>query len=168
MRPLQTSACNECDFDIIFHPCKLFSPPADSNSGRLVEKEERAEGSVSWRVYFSYIKALGYWIFVLQLFLLFGKNGVGIATNYWLSAWSEEGNNLTLSNASQVSILSKHSLRLAGVYVCLHSSDSIECIPVSTSKVCECNMMHRCFEPLFRHATLKLFSWFHLFKNRTR
>ncbi|XP_033646525.1 ATP-binding cassette sub-family C member 9-like [Asterias rubens] len=87
---------------------------ADSNSGRLVEKEERAEGSVSWKVYASYIKAIGYWIFVVQLLLMFGKNGVGIATNYWLSAWSEEGNNLTLSNASQAELMASLDHYLGG------------------------------------------------------
>ncbi|XP_071784449.1 ATP-binding cassette sub-family C member 8-like isoform X1 [Asterias amurensis] len=73
----------------------------DSSTGRLVEKEERAEGSVSWKVYLSYIRALGYWTFIASLLLVFSQYGLGIGTNYWLSAWSEKGNNLTLENATQ-------------------------------------------------------------------
>ncbi len=80
----------------------LLDQTGQSSTGRLVEKEERAEGSVSWKVYLSYIKALGYWTFILTLALVFSQNGLGIGTNYWLSAWSETGNNLTLSNATQV------------------------------------------------------------------
>ncbi|XP_038067062.1 ATP-binding cassette sub-family C member 8-like isoform X2 [Patiria miniata] len=71
---------------------------ADSTqAGRLVEKEERAEGSVSWRIYLVYIKHLGFGVFLFQLLLLLGKNGLGVGTNYWLAGWSEHGNNHTIN-----------------------------------------------------------------------
>ena len=72
----------------------------ESATGRLVQKEERAEGSVSWRVYLAYIKALGVWIFTLIMFLSVLQNGLSVGTNFWLSAWSEAGANMT--NATQV------------------------------------------------------------------
>ena len=81
----------------------FFVSAAESTTGKLVEKEERAEGSVSWRVYLVYIRHLGFGVFFFQLLLLMGRNGLGIGTNYWLSAWSEHGNNVTKSaNGSEV------------------------------------------------------------------
>ncbi|XP_038067610.1 ATP-binding cassette sub-family C member 8-like [Patiria miniata] len=92
---------------------------ADSTqAGRLVEKEERAEGSVSWRIYLVYIKHLGFGVFLFQLLLLLGKNGLGVGTNYWLAGWSEHGNNLNTSlNGSEDALLGYYLGGYAGLSV---------------------------------------------------
>ncbi|XP_038067451.1 ATP-binding cassette sub-family C member 9-like [Patiria miniata] len=83
-----------------------------STSGRLVQKEERAEGSVSWRVYLSYVQALGYWVFGLILLLSVLQSGLSIGTNFWLSEWSEAGANMT--NATESELLDSLTYYLGG------------------------------------------------------
>ncbi|XP_070559242.1 ATP-binding cassette sub-family C member 9-like [Ptychodera flava] len=59
--------------------------------GTLIEDEERLTGAVSWRVYRTYAKAIKYPLVVLTLLLLAAQVGALMASNFWLSAWSEAG-----------------------------------------------------------------------------
>ena len=77
----------------------------DNAEGKLIQKEERNTGSVKMEVYWYYIKAIGVGLFALVMLLFVGQNGLSIATNFWLSEWSEAGNNIT--NATEVSRTSK-------------------------------------------------------------
>ena len=69
-----------------------------------MEKEERMTGSVKIGVYWYYIKSVGVLLFAFVIFLFLGQNGISVATNFYLSDWSEAGNNLT--NATKVSTIS--------------------------------------------------------------
>lgn len=60
-----------------------------------MEKEERNKGSVSWRVYWHYIKTFNTFLFLLCVFLFVLQNAVMVGNNYWLSLWSEAGINAT-------------------------------------------------------------------------
>lgn len=60
-----------------------------------MEKEERNKGSVSWRVYWHYIKTFNAFLFLLCVFLFVLQNAVMVGNNYWLSLWSEAGINAT-------------------------------------------------------------------------
>nr|XP_006814495.1 PREDICTED: ATP-binding cassette sub-family C member 8-like [Saccoglossus kowalevskii] len=65
----------------------------DGDTGTLIEKEERETGSVSWRIYLAYIKAIKYPLFVLTI-VMYTLQGVAlILNNFWLSDWSESGSN---------------------------------------------------------------------------
>ena len=58
-------------------------------AGRLVQEEEKASGSVNWRVYKTYLESLGpwwYWILILGLFLM--QQGVQVFQSYWIRAWT--------------------------------------------------------------------------------
>ena len=77
--------------------------PDTSEKGKLMEKEERMTGSVKMDVYWYYIKAIGVLLFAFVILLFVGQNGLSIATNFWLSDWSEAGNNIT--DATPVSIV---------------------------------------------------------------
>ena len=55
-------------------------------------------------VYWYYIKAIRVSLFSFVLLLFVGMNGVSIATNFWLSDWSEAGNKVA-DNATAVSIM---------------------------------------------------------------
>ncbi|XP_006035034.1 multidrug resistance-associated protein 9 [Alligator sinensis] len=64
--------------------------PAPIN--QLVQKEEKLEGSVTWKTYHAYIKASGGFIlssFVILLFML--MIGTSAFVNWWLSFWLEQG-----------------------------------------------------------------------------
>ena len=58
-------------------------------AGRLIQDEEKATGSVSWRVYKTYIDSLGpwwYWALILAAFLL--QQTIQVAQSYWIREWA--------------------------------------------------------------------------------
>lgn len=58
-------------------------------SGSLMQAEERAVSSVSWSVYYAYIKSSGsILVLPLILILLIASQGASIVTNLWLSWWT--------------------------------------------------------------------------------
>ncbi|XP_070559516.1 ATP-binding cassette sub-family C member 8-like [Ptychodera flava] len=61
------------------------------SSGALIEKEERERGSVSWRVYLAYAKAIKYYRVVLIFLLLAAQAATLMLSHFLLSAWSEAG-----------------------------------------------------------------------------
>ncbi|XP_077995245.1 ATP-binding cassette sub-family C member 9-like [Glandiceps talaboti] len=67
----------------------------DDASGKLIEKEERERGSVSWRVYLTYAKAVRIPAVILIFVLATLQMAAMVATNFWLSEWSEAGANTT-------------------------------------------------------------------------
>ncbi|XP_072038843.1 ATP-binding cassette sub-family C member 9-like [Amphiura filiformis] len=71
------------------------SQASERPQGKLMSKEERMRGSVSWKVYWFFIKNLGVHIFAVIVFLLVATNGIQIGTNFLLSEWSEKGANLS-------------------------------------------------------------------------
>ncbi|XP_071815996.1 ATP-binding cassette sub-family C member 9-like isoform X3 [Apostichopus japonicus] len=74
----------------------------DKEKGALMEKEERNKGSVSWRVYWHYIKTFNAFLFLLCVFLFVLQNAVMVGNNYWLSLWSEAGINATEENMDEI------------------------------------------------------------------
>uniref|UniRef100_A0A8C8SY07 ATP-binding cassette sub-family C member 5 n=1 Tax=Pelusios castaneus TaxID=367368 RepID=A0A8C8SY07_9SAUR len=65
---------------------------------QLVQKEEKQEGSVTWKTYHTYIKASGGFIlsfFVVLLFIL--MIGSSTFSNWWLSFWLEQGSGTNCS-----------------------------------------------------------------------
>ncbi|CCG81763.1 ATP-dependent bile acid permease [Taphrina deformans PYCC 5710] len=79
----------------------------------LVQEENRAKGSVQWKVYGSYTKSLGgffFWIFIAAAFL--AQQGFNILQSYWIREWAQSyqtrisnvfGNMLTHSPRNTVS-----------------------------------------------------------------
>ncbi|XP_070558782.1 ATP-binding cassette sub-family C member 9-like [Ptychodera flava] len=73
---------------------------ANGSVGALIEKEERLTGSVSWRVYRTYAKAVKYPLVVLIFTLLVTQVSFYAASNFWLSNWSGAG--VDIGNKTQV------------------------------------------------------------------
>ncbi|XP_070558013.1 ATP-binding cassette sub-family C member 9-like [Ptychodera flava] len=70
---------------------------------KIIAEEERERGSVSWRVYMLYVKAVKLPLFVIGLLLMISKVTAQTITNFWLSRWSESGANVS-SNLSKEEI----------------------------------------------------------------
>ncbi|XP_070559237.1 ATP-binding cassette sub-family C member 9-like isoform X2 [Ptychodera flava] len=70
--------------------------------GKLIEEEERYTGSVSWRIYRTYARAIKYPLAALTLLLLTAQSSTLMACNFWLSAWSGAG--LEMMNKTQENI----------------------------------------------------------------
>ncbi|XP_071484824.1 ATP-binding cassette sub-family C member 9-like [Diadema antillarum] len=60
-------------------------------TGRLIEEEEKEKGSVSYMMYLYYFKSMGYSIACLMVGCVAMRSGLQVATNFWLSDWSESG-----------------------------------------------------------------------------
>ncbi|KAG8689189.1 hypothetical protein FRC11_003875, partial [Ceratobasidium sp. 423] len=56
---------------------------------KLVQDEARAEGNVKWRIYKTYLKASGYFSWVVLVFLIVGYQGFGLIERLWLKTWGE-------------------------------------------------------------------------------
>ncbi|XP_022081016.1 ATP-binding cassette sub-family C member 8-like isoform X2 [Acanthaster planci] len=69
--------------------------------GRLVQDEERVKGAVSWRVYLTYVKAIGLVAFSFLLFFAVFQQALFIGTNFWLANWSEAGRNISSKTSEQ-------------------------------------------------------------------
>uniref|UniRef100_A0ABM5ETW9 ATP-binding cassette sub-family C member 12-like isoform X1 n=1 Tax=Pogona vitticeps TaxID=103695 RepID=A0ABM5ETW9_9SAUR len=75
---------------------KTRKDPAPAN--QLVKEEGKQEGSVSWKTYYTYIRASGgfiLWSFILLLFML--MIGCSAFSNWWLSYWLEQGSGANCS-----------------------------------------------------------------------
>ncbi|KAI8489553.1 hypothetical protein Bbelb_327200 [Branchiostoma belcheri] len=83
--------------------------------GKLIENEERLEGDVKLKYYAIFAAACGLYLAILVLFLQVSREGVALALDFWLAAWSgsnidgnmdawnhtETSGNYTLRNTSQ-------------------------------------------------------------------
>eukprot|EP00057_Strongylocentrotus_purpuratus_P024846 XP_011679320.1 PREDICTED: ATP-binding cassette sub-family C member 9-like [Strongylocentrotus purpuratus] len=69
--------------------------PEENEKGRLIAKEEKEKGSVSYRMYLHYFKAMGYGLALFVLFTAVTRSAIQISTNFWLSSWSQYDLNLT-------------------------------------------------------------------------
>ncbi|XP_077978183.1 ATP-binding cassette sub-family C member 9-like [Glandiceps talaboti] len=63
----------------------------NAETGTLIKREERERGSVSWRVYLAYGKAMKLPLVFLMLVMFLVQGTIHIFTNFWLSQWSEAG-----------------------------------------------------------------------------
>ncbi|XP_072177741.1 ATP-binding cassette sub-family C member 9-like [Diadema setosum] len=68
----------------------------DDERGKLVVKEDQETGSVSYEIYFFYLKAMNYVVGITAVLTVLAGCGFEIGTNFWLATWSEaslEANN---------------------------------------------------------------------------
>ncbi|KAL7749460.1 Transporter of the ATP-binding cassette (ABC) [Sorochytrium milnesiophthora] len=68
------------------HDVKL----ADKKGTKLVQKEDKTAGSVSWRIYYAYIMAVGGWLWVaLYMFSLLAPEWLDVLDTWWLKHWTD-------------------------------------------------------------------------------
>ena len=70
--------------------------------GRMIEKEERNTGTVSRKVVCFFLQAMRYPQACLVVALTLMQHSLIVATDFWLSRWSEAGDGLELANATEV------------------------------------------------------------------
>ena len=63
---------------------------------RLIQKEELERGSIAMSVYIYYLKALG-WTCIPTFITYLLSPAFTVATNFWLSDWSEAGLKVNVS-----------------------------------------------------------------------
>lgn len=80
---------------------KTVKAPKQSGAGKLTEEESRAEGSVTWSVYDTYIRSSGgylYWVLILLIFC--AAQGTVIGQDYWIKVWASAYGDAHKDNAS--------------------------------------------------------------------
>ncbi|XP_071499116.1 ATP-binding cassette sub-family C member 8-like [Diadema antillarum] len=61
----------------------------DSEKGRLITREDQEKGSVSYRIYWYYLRAVSKLATLVLFAALLITSGLEIATNFWLAEWSD-------------------------------------------------------------------------------
>ncbi|KAL8936625.1 MAG: hypothetical protein Q9211_004099 [Gyalolechia sp. 1 TL-2023] len=106
----------------------------------LMQQEERAVRSVSWRVYDAYIRASGsIWNGPFVIFLLVCSQGANIATSLWLSYWTSDKFGYTAG----VYIGTYAALGVAQAFLMFAFSVSLSVLGTQSSKIMLHNAMTR-------------------------
>ncbi|XP_021267681.1 multidrug resistance-associated protein 1 isoform X4 [Numida meleagris] len=69
---------------------ELQKPLAEKNSWKLTEADTAKTGRVKTTVYWEYMKAIGLYISFLSIFLFMCNHIASLASNYWLSLWTDD------------------------------------------------------------------------------
>ncbi|XP_052061601.1 multidrug resistance-associated protein 1-like [Mytilus californianus] len=97
--------------------CKPLPTPKKDKKDveKLIEDEKREKGKVAWKVFMMYLRAIGlvaaFWIFVLYLLY----QGASIASNIWLSQWTDDKQLQDRSKANTTEYKDRNMMFL-GVY----------------------------------------------------
>ena len=70
----------------------------DIDKGRLIEEEKQEVGSVKWSVYRDFLMSMSFWFLFSTLLAYSLSSAFNIATNLWLTAWSEDASDPTNYN----------------------------------------------------------------------
>ncbi|XP_071175209.1 multidrug resistance-associated protein 1-like isoform X4 [Mytilus edulis] len=97
--------------------CKSLPTPTKDKKDveKLIEDEKREKGKVAWKVFMMYLRAIGlgaaFWIFILYLLY----QGASIASNIWLSQWTDDKELQDRSKANTTEYKDRNMMFL-GVY----------------------------------------------------
>ncbi|XP_062999456.1 multidrug resistance-associated protein 1-like [Elgaria multicarinata webbii] len=69
---------------------ELQKTPAEKSSWKLTEADTARTGKVKASVYWEYMKAIGLFITFLSIFLFICNHVASLASNYWLSLWTDD------------------------------------------------------------------------------
>uniref|UniRef100_A0A8D0L527 Multidrug resistance-associated protein 1 n=1 Tax=Sphenodon punctatus TaxID=8508 RepID=A0A8D0L527_SPHPU len=69
---------------------ELPKTPAEKNTWKLTEADTAKTGRVKATVYWEYMKAIGLFISFLSIFLFICNHVASLASNYWLSLWTDD------------------------------------------------------------------------------
>ena len=76
----------------------LVKPQTDNDKGRLITEEKQEEGSVKWWVYREFLMSMSVWFIFFTLLTFTLASAFSIATNLWLTAWSEDASDPAKNN----------------------------------------------------------------------
>ena len=68
--------------------------------GRLIAEEKQAVGSVKWSIYRDFFTSMGFWFIFFTLLTFTLSSAFNVATNLWLTAWSDDASDPAKSNST--------------------------------------------------------------------
>ncbi|XP_048451624.1 ATP-binding cassette sub-family C member 8-like [Rhincodon typus] len=71
---------------------KMEKKPVDNLRGKLIQEEEREEGSIPLQIYLRYARAIGIFFTLFLIFAVITKQSLLAAVDFWLAEWSSAGN----------------------------------------------------------------------------
>ncbi|XP_072027036.1 ATP-binding cassette sub-family C member 9-like [Amphiura filiformis] len=126
--------------------------------GKLIETEERETGSVSFHVFLYYGHAMGWLLVCLIAFFLSAQYGVMMATDFWLSAWSEAGARLVNVTEEEVQDISEYYI---GGYMGLSFAGAFLSYIACAILLCACliaaTKIHKAMLGNICHAPMRFF-----------
>ncbi|XP_041086711.1 multidrug resistance-associated protein 1-like [Polyodon spathula] len=91
-------------------------PEAGTGAGKLTEADKAQTGKVKLSVFWEYMKAIGFFLSFLSIFLFFCHHCFSLASNYWLSMWTDD----PIINGTQ-----RHTKMRLGIYGALGLSQGV-------------------------------------------
>ncbi|XP_008584452.1 PREDICTED: multidrug resistance-associated protein 1 [Galeopterus variegatus] len=91
--PRQLSSSSSYSEDVSRHhnsTAELQKAGAKEETWKLMEADKAQTGQVKLSVYWNYMKAIGLFISFLSIFLFLCNNVASLASNYWLSLWTDD------------------------------------------------------------------------------
>ncbi|XP_041046050.1 ATP-binding cassette sub-family C member 9-like [Carcharodon carcharias] len=82
----------ETEGEVVDEVSKIQKKPDDNLSGKLIQEEEREEGSISLKIYWLYARAIGHSFLFFLIFAVIMKQSFLVAVDFWLADWSSAGN----------------------------------------------------------------------------
>ncbi|KAI1294974.1 ATP-binding cassette sub-family C member 3 [Halotydeus destructor] len=77
-------------FDVKPNPKKVASNSNGTNNGQLTQTETSATGSMKWRIYLEYLRAIGLATCFAILVMNVIGNGINVCSSLWLTAWADD------------------------------------------------------------------------------
>ncbi|KAK3107159.1 hypothetical protein FSP39_008334 [Pinctada imbricata] len=104
--------------------CKPDKAKQKQEKDVLIQAEKAEKGKVAWKVFMIYFKAIGLATSAIILFVYMIYQALGMASNIWLSEWTDDKDLKNISNADTSDYQNKNYMYL-GVYAALGLSMGI-------------------------------------------
>ncbi|XP_071510282.1 ATP-binding cassette sub-family C member 9-like, partial [Diadema antillarum] len=126
--------------------------------GKIIEKEERITGSVSFKYYWFYVKICGPFTFFFVILFAVAQAAAKAGTDFWLSAWSDAANNKTnITKEEAQEIVDKYLGGYAGLNAANFVLDIIWNNMIIIAILFASRTMHKLMLERISHAPLRFF-----------
>ncbi|XP_067888123.1 ATP-binding cassette sub-family C member 9-like [Heterodontus francisci] len=82
----------ETEVELVDEVSKMEKKTDDNLNGKLIQEEEKEEGSISLKIYWLYARAIGLFFFFFLLLAVLAKQSFLVAVDFWLAKWTSAGN----------------------------------------------------------------------------
>ncbi|XP_067836532.1 ATP-binding cassette sub-family C member 9-like isoform X2 [Heptranchias perlo] len=82
----------ETQAEMVDEVSKVKKRPDDNLNGKLMQEEEKEEGSISLKIYWLYVRSIGLFFSFFLILAVATKQSFLVAVDFWLAEWSSAGN----------------------------------------------------------------------------
>ncbi|XP_051878663.1 ATP-binding cassette sub-family C member 9-like isoform X2 [Pristis pectinata] len=78
----------QAEAEMVTEVSKMEKRPDDNLKGKLMQEEEREEGSISIKIYWRYARSIGLFFFILIILTVTARQSFLVAIDFWLAEWT--------------------------------------------------------------------------------